>query len=87
MQQEMAKEIEISRPKYFLAIDVGLSWLTKQNSEKFIFTWVDEYIKKNYRLVGLYDIIPGKFSSLKVGEQLINYKPQSQDLIYIFERN
>jgi hypothetical protein len=87
MQQEMAKEIEISKPKYLLSINVGLSWLTKQNSEKFIFTWVDEYIDKNYRLVGLYDILPNKFTSLKVGEQLNNYKPQSQDLIYIFERN
>jgi hypothetical protein len=87
MQQEMAKEIEISKPKYFLAINVGPSWLTRPNSEKFIFTWMNEYVNKNYRMVGLYDILPDQFSSLKVGEQLKDYKPQSKNLIYIFERN
>jgi hypothetical protein len=87
MQQEMAKEIEISKPKYFLTINVGPSWLTRPNSEKFIFTWMNEYVKKNYRMVGLYDILPDQFTSLKVGEQLKDYKPQSKNLIYIFERN
>jgi hypothetical protein len=87
MQKEMAKEIEVNKPKYILFINIDKSWLIRPNSETFIFKWANEYINKNYRLVGLCDVFPNKFSSLKVREQLNNYKPQSQDFIYIFEKN
>jgi len=87
MQQEMVKEIELNKPKYILYVNVASSWLKRQHSELFIFSWANDYVKKNYKLVGLFDILPLEFSSLKVRQQLINYKPKSQDLIYIYERN
>ena len=87
MQQEMVKEIELNKPKYILYVNVASSWLKRQHSELFIFSWANDYVKNNYKLVGLFDILPLEFSSLKVREQLINYKPKSQDLIYIYERN
>lgn len=61
----------------------------------FIFTWMDVYVNKNNKMVGLYDILPDQLtslkitdqlSSLKVGDQLKNYKPRSGNLIYLVER-
>jgi hypothetical protein len=86
MQKEMAKEIEMNKPKYILFVNVRFSWLIKLNSETFIFNWADEYITNNYRLAGLAEVFPNKISSLRVREQLNNYNPQSQEFISIYER-
>ena len=87
MQKEMAKEIEANNPKYIIYVNIGTSWLAHPKSEKFIFQWADAYTNKNYRIVGLLDVLPNGFSTIKVGEQLDHYKPQTQDLIYILKRN
>ncbi len=86
MQKEMAREIEVNKPKYIIYVNVGASWLARPKSETFIFKWADEYTSKNYRIVGLLDILPKGFSTIKVGEQLNQYGPQTQDLIYILKR-
>jgi hypothetical protein len=87
MQKEMIKEIERSKPKYILFFRMNISWLARTGSERFIFKWAQEYINKNYTRVGLLEFYPNQISSLKVRDQLINYTPQSQDLIYIYEKN
>lgn len=86
MQKEMIKEIENNNPKYMLFVNVKLSWLVRPNSEKHIFYWADQYIKEKYKLIALIDVNPNRSSSLIIGEQLINYKPQSQNTIFIYER-
>ena len=86
MQKDMINEIEINKPKYILFIHVSMSWLLKSNSETFIFRWASKYIDNNYKLVGLMDIFPDRISSLKIGEQLINYHPQSEEFIYIYQK-
>jgi hypothetical protein len=86
MQKEMAREIEMNKPKYILFVNVRFSWLIKPNSETFIFKWADEYITNNYRLAGLDEVFPNKISSLRVREQLNNYNPQSKEFISIYER-
>lgn len=86
MQKEMANEIEKNKPKYILFVDISLSWLTRPNSEKYIFTWAKQYLDKNYKIVGLIDLVQNKFSSLKVRDQLINYQPQSKNIVFIYER-
>ncbi len=86
MQQEMAKEIETNKPKFMLFVKIDVSWLCKPNYENFIFKWADEYVKKYYKLVGLYDVFPNRIGSLKVYDQLNNYRLHSEDVIYIYER-
>ncbi len=87
MQKEMIKEIERNKPKYFLFINVGMSWLSRPNSEQLIFKWSNEYITKYYKIVGLVDILPNAISPLISGVQLNSYVPQSKELVYIFEKN
>lgn len=86
MQKEMIHEIELNNPKYLLFVDITSSWVTRSKSERYIFTWAVEYINKNYRMVGLLDILPDKISSLKIGDELNNYTPKSKDIIYIYEK-
>jgi hypothetical protein len=86
MQEEMVKEIEQSRPKFIVFINIESSWFVRPDSERLMLIWADEYIERSYNLVGFMDIYPDKISSLKVREQLNNYKPQSKDYISIFER-
>jgi hypothetical protein len=86
MQKEMVKEIEISKPKYLLFVNVRISWLVSPNSETFLFKWMDKYVIENYALAGYMDIFPDKISSLKVREQLNNLNPQSKEFISIYER-
>ena len=86
MQKEMAKEIEISKPKFILFVNVKFSWLVRPNSETFIFKWMDKYVINNYKLDGFIEVLPDKISSLKVREQLNNLNPQSKEFISIYER-
>ena len=86
MQKEMAKEIEASKPKYILYVNVNYSWLQEPTSEKYIFTWATDYVGKYYTTVGVMEVTPTSFSSLKTGDQLINYSPQSAEYINIYER-
>ncbi|MBN2610578.1 MAG: glycosyltransferase family 39 protein [Bacteroidales bacterium] len=86
MQQEMIKEIEQNKPAFLIYVNIGTSWLKGPHSNLFIFNWTNEYIHKNYRLAGICEIFPYSISSLKVYEQLNNFKPHSQELIYLFEK-
>jgi len=87
MQKEMIREIELNKPKLIIFVNVATSWLARPESEKYIFKWANEYLARNYKRVGLMDVYPNRASSLKVGDQLNNYKPQSGELIYVYERN
>jgi hypothetical protein len=82
----MINEIEISKPKYLLYVNIGKSWIFWPNFEKHIINWVNEYTAKNYKLTAICDVFPDRFSSIKKIGPPTNYTPQSKDFIYIFER-
>jgi len=83
----MIREIETNQPAYIIFVNVGMSWLPRPDSEKFILKWANGFIGKNYKLAGFMDVFPDRVSSLKVGEALNKYKPQSNEIIYIYKRN
>ena len=58
MQQEFIKEVQSTPPKFIVVINVPTSWCVTPTSEKLIFQWVDQYINKYYKLVGIVDIRP-----------------------------
>lgn len=86
MQKEMIAEIEHHEPKYIVVVYMSLSWLINLDLGVFIIDWAKEYTQKNYRLVGFMDVMPNTISTLRVGEQLANYKPQSKNKMFIYER-
>ena len=87
MQREMAKEIEINKPKYILYVNIDVSWLLRPTSDQFIFKWANEYLSANYKTVGIINVLPSSISRLATKGQLLNFKPKSKELIFIYERN
>lgn len=87
MQREMAKEIEINKPKYILYVNIDVSWLLRPTSDQFIFKWANEYLNANYKTVGIINVLPNSTSRIATKDQLVNYKTKSKELIFIYERN
>lgn len=84
MQNEMVKEIETAKPKYILFVNVAFSWLSRPDSEKYIFDWYGKYINSNYKMVAIMDLVgyTGNF----VTENISAYQPQSKEYILVFEK-
>ncbi|MDQ3626283.1 MAG: hypothetical protein M3372_04050, partial [Verrucomicrobiota bacterium] len=57
MQREMMAEIQAANPKYLVLVAINASWLGHANSEKLIFEWMNDYIARHFKLVGLVDIV------------------------------
>jgi len=84
MQMEMIKEIEQNKPKFFVFVNIGISWLQRNNSDLTIFTWAEDYIKKHYKIVGFMDISPDKIAPLKF--QFDDFSESQGQTIFLFER-
>ena len=86
MQQEMTSQIETSRPKFLVFVNVPTSWLARPDSEKMIFKWFQQYQQKYYRLVGVIDIIgPGR-TVYRWYKKALDYSPQSRYWLSVFQR-
>jgi hypothetical protein len=86
MQQEMISEIEAARPKFIVFVPIDTSWLVRPESEKYIFRWLDEYIRKNYVLVGVTDIVAPEKTVYKWYDDARQYTIQSPYYMLIFEK-
>jgi hypothetical protein len=56
MQREMIKEIQAGHPRYLVLVNVHSSWLTRSNSDRTIFRWIDEYSSQGFHRVGVVDM-------------------------------
>ncbi len=87
MQQEMAREVMSADPKFVVMVKVATSWLMRPDSEKYIFGWLQGYIRDNYSLVGVADIIPPETTVYKWYDEAKQYSVQSPYNVLIFQRN
>ncbi len=85
-QREFAKDTEKANPRYVIFFNHPLSLLVQPNVDRYVFEWANEFITKNYVLIGLVDMVEGQQSVYVWREQLNTYRPVSQNLIYIYER-
>ncbi len=86
MQQEMITQIESARPKFLIFTGISYSWKMRDDSEKLIYDWFEEYQQKYYKQVGVVEIIPLEESRYIWGPDAQNYSPQSKYYMLIFER-
>jgi hypothetical protein len=86
MQKEMATEVEHSKPKFIVDVHVSTSWSVQQESKKYLFEWFSDYLKKNYRLVGVVDINTPDVTVYKWYDQLNNYTIPPPPTVLIYER-
>lgn len=60
MQKEMANEIEEKSPKIIVEALLRHSWMDTRKSQRYIFNWAENFLKKNYDLVGSIQMIDGQ---------------------------
>src|SRR6185369_9064531 len=64
MQQEMIRQIEQSRPKYCVLVNMQFSWLVGPNSRRTVLDWMDSYLKENYLQAGVTEVYDNASNSL-----------------------
>jgi hypothetical protein len=85
MQETMAHEIEEKRPRFVVFVDVPTSWLVRSHSERFIFTWAEEFLPREYRLDGVADILAAG-SQYVWGAAAADYQTRSPYSISVYRR-
>lgn len=86
MQLDMIKEIETSRPKYAILVNIPDSWLRKPESDMTIVKWSETYFNQNYTIVGLIDAVSEDNYKVYWDEEARRTKPSSPFNIFIMER-
>ena len=86
MQKEMISEVEASSPKFVVVIMAPTSWLVQEDSVKYIFGWMPEYLRRNYSLVGVADIISDDRTIYEWYDDAKKYVVQSPNHVFIYER-
>lgn len=85
-QREFVADIEKAKPRYFIFFNHPISLFVQPNTDKYVFDWANKYVTENYQIIGLADMIDGGLTNYVWKEGLNNYKPQGQNMIYIYER-
>jgi len=86
MQEEMIREIEMSRPEFLVFVNVDTSWMNRPDSGRLIFQWFKQYQQKYYRQVGVIDIISHDQTIYRWGRDSIGYLPLSEHWLTVFQR-
>ena len=85
MQKEMINEIELNQPKYIVFVTMTSSWVRRVNSDRYIITWVNDYLNQHYKTIGFMDVTPDKIASLETEKQINTYQPAGE-IIGLLER-
>ena len=86
MQLQMIREIETTRPKYAVIVNVSASWLVTPASRKTVLVWGEQYVKDRYDLVGVIDIIGPETTRYVWGKEAKSYNPVSESYVTVFAR-
>ena len=85
-QREFVKDVKKAKPRYLIYFNHPISLFVQPNTDKYVFDWANKYVNENYKLVGLCDMIEGQHATYLWREQIGNYKPVSQNVIYVYEK-
>lgn len=85
-QREFVTDVEKAKPRYFIFFNHPISLFVQPNTDKYVFDWANKYVSENYQIVGLADMIDGGMTNYVWKDALSSYKPQGQNMIYIYER-
>jgi hypothetical protein len=85
MQQEAITEIEKAKPTYLVTLTNSATWLRRDDSDRTIFSWLNETLQHGWVLEGIADIEPDE-TTYAWGADAQNYRPKSKDVIAIYRR-
>ncbi len=84
-QREFVRDTEKAKPKYLIYFDHPISLMVQPNVDHFVFEWANKYVNEHYKLIGMIDMIDGQYSKYVWRDELVNYKPEPNYNIYIYE--
>ena len=85
MQEEMIREIELAEPKFMVFVNIDKSWLVRENSERKIFQWFDDY-KRKYDRVGMVEMLDYNNTLYLWGPEAACYEPRATHWIQVFRK-
>ena len=86
MQEKMIEEIEAVKPAVMVFVNIIASWQERSGGDDHLLSWFDKYSKRNYKLVGLVDIILPVQTVYRWGSQTSDYKLRSGLWIAVLQR-
>lgn len=86
MQQEMIQEISKNIPAYIVYVNMQFSWLRRPDSPTQLMDWAQDYIGKNYSMVGIADVAK-EGTKYYWDQDVVGKQPASDQHIIVFKRN
>ena len=86
-QKEFIHDIETKKPKYLIYYKHYVSWLRNPAFERSIDNWFTDFSNKNYKLVGIADMVSPEQTNYIWYDEVGKYKPLGEFLIGVFEIN
>ena len=86
MQAQMIREIEASKPKYVVVVNVFESWMVQAASVKSVLEWLEQYVRNQYDQVGVVDILDGNTTHYFWADKAKGYAPVSGTYMTVHKR-
>ncbi len=85
-QREFIRDVEAAKPKYFVLFNNPISLMVFPGADTTLFGWFNTYVPRNYRLVGIADMISPQETRYVWEEEALTYRRQSNYFIGVFQR-
>lgn len=86
MQQQAIRQIIEAKPRYVVKVNIATSWLLQPESILTIQEWSKDYLKSEYLLDGVIDILGPEKTLYLWGREAKDYKPRSEFNISLYVR-
>jgi hypothetical protein len=80
MQQEMINEVEATKPKFVVQVFAPGSWVAKSTSPQLVFQWMKGFVKSNFDLVGVAEIVSSDTTTYYWDNDATAYAKRSRDV-------
>jgi 4-amino-4-deoxy-L-arabinose transferase-like glycosyltransferase len=86
MQIQMIREVTTGKPKYIVMANVQYSWLIHPEATMMILNWMENYLKQNYQVAGVVDIVDSVTVRYAWDRDAESYTPQSEAFLTLYKR-
>jgi hypothetical protein len=86
MQQEIIRDIQMTKPKYLVIVNVVSSWVSSTVNSGTLVDWAERYAAEYYDVVGVIDIFDYDTTDYHWDEGAKGYKPIADDFLTVLKR-
>lgn len=86
MQEQAVKQMEKSKPRFIVLVNLPFSWIMNPESDRYIFTWFDKYEKSRYEIAGTADMVTPMHTEYRWGKDVKDKDYKKLHRITVFKR-